>query len=268
MRDAVKVSGDNPVLIDSYLRDAIEVDVDALADKDQNVFVAGIMEHIEEAGIHSGDSACSLPPYSLPAKIIAEIERQTEALARALEVVGPDERAVRGQGRRGLRARGQSARQPHRAVRRQGDRRADRQDRRPGDGRRDAEGAGHQDVDEAKHVAVKEAVFPFARFPGVDIILGPEMKSTGEVMGLDTDFGRAFAKSQLGAGSKVPVEGTVFVSVKDQDKAAMVEAGQAAGRARLQGRGDRRHRGLPAQARHRDRSGSTRCWRAGRTSST
>ena len=222
MRDAVKVSGSNPVLIDSYLRDAIEVDVDALADKDQNVFVAGIMEHIEEAGIHSGDSACSLPPYSLSAKILAEIERQTEAMAKALHVVGlmnvqfavkDDEVYVLEVNPRASRTVPFVAKATGQPI---------------------AKFAARLMVGEAlkslgikkskgKHIAVKEAVFPFARFPGVDIILGPEMRSTGEVMGLDMDFGRAFAKSQLGAGSKVPVEGAVFVSVKDQDKAAMVK---------------------------------------------
>jgi carbamoyl-phosphate synthase large subunit len=222
MRDAVKVSGSNPVLIDSYLRDAIEVDVDALADKDQNVFVAGIMEHIEEAGIHSGDSACSLPPYSLSAKILAEIERQTEAMAKALHVVGlmnvqfavkDDEVYVLEVNPRASRTVPFVAKATGQPI---------------------AKFAARLMAGEAlkslgikkskgKHIAVKEAVFPFARFPGVDIILGPEMRSTGEVMGLDMDFGRAFAKSQLGAGSKVPVEGAVFVSVKDQDKAAMVK---------------------------------------------
>ena len=137
MRDAVAVTGDNPVLIDRYLADATEVDVDCLADG-KDVFVAGIMEHIEEAGIHSGDSACSLPPFSLKLAVIGEIRRQTEILARALKVVGPDERAVRGQGRHSLHPRGQSARQPHGAVRRQGHRRSDRQDRGAGDGRRAA----------------------------------------------------------------------------------------------------------------------------------
>ena len=222
MRDAVKVSGSNPVLIDSYLRDAIEVDVDALADKDQNVFVAGIMEHIEEAGIHSGDSACSLPPYSLSAEILAEIERQTEAMAKALHVVGlmnvqfavkDDEVYVLEVNPRASRTVPFVAKATGQPI---------------------AKFAARLMAGEAlkslgikkskgKHIAVKEAVFPFARFPGVDIILGPEMRSTGEVMGLDMDFGRAFAKSQLGAGSKVPVEGAVFVSVKDQDKAAMVK---------------------------------------------
>ena len=222
MRDAVKVSGSNPVLIDSYLRDAIEVDVDALADKDQNVFVAGIMEHIEEAGIHSGDSACSLPPYSLSAKILAEIERQTEAMAKALHVVGlmNVQFAVKDGDVYVLEVNPRASRTVPFVAK--------------ATGQPIAKFAARLMAGEAlkslgikktkgKHIAVKEAVFPFARFPGVDIILGPEMRSTGEVMGLDMDFGRAFAKSQLGAGSKVPVEGAVFVSVKDQDKPAMVK---------------------------------------------
>ncbi|MBS0219437.1 MAG: carbamoyl-phosphate synthase large subunit [Proteobacteria bacterium] len=223
MRDAVKVSGANPVLIDSYLRDAIEVDVDALADKDQNVFVAGIMEHIEEAGIHSGDSACSLPPYSLPPKIMAEIERQTEAMAKALRVVGlmNVQYAVKDGEVYVLEVNPRASRTVPFVAK--------------ATGQPIAKFAARLMVGEAlksvvvkkasraRHVAVKEAVFPFARFPGVDTILGPEMRSTGEVMGLDADFGRAFAKSQLGSGAKVPVEGVVFVSVKDQDKPAMVK---------------------------------------------
>jgi len=222
MRDAVKVSGANPVLIDSYLRDAIEVDVDALADNDQNVFVAGIMEHIEEAGIHSGDSACSLPPYSLPPKILAEIERQTEAMARALKVVGlmNVQYAVKDGEVYVLEVNPRASRTVPFVAK--------------ATGQPIAKYAARLMVGESlkslaikkargKHIAVKEAVFPFARFPGVDIILGPEMRSTGEVMGLDSNFGRAFAKSQLGAGSKVPLNGVVFVSVKDQDKAAMVK---------------------------------------------
>ena len=222
MRDAVKVSGSNPVLIDSYLRDAIEVDVDALADKDQNVFVAGIMEHIEEAGIHSGDSACSLPPYSLSAKILSEIERQTEAMAKALHVVGlmNVQFAVKDGDVYVLEVNPRASRTVPFVAK--------------ATGQPIAKFAARLMAGEAlkslgikkskgKHIAVKEAVFPFARFPGVDIILGPEMRSTGEVMGLDMNFGRAFAKSQLGAGSKVPVEGVVFVSVKDQDKQAMVK---------------------------------------------
>ena len=222
MRDAVKVSGSNPVLVDSYLRDAIEVDVDALADKDQNVFVAGIMEHIEEAGIHSGDSACSLPPYSLPAKIITEIERQTEAMAKALHVVGlmNVQFAVKDGEVYVLEVNPRASRTVPFVAKATGQPIAKFAARLMAGEPLKSLGVKKS---KAKHIAVKEAVFPFARFPGVDIILGPEMRSTGEVMGLDMDFGRAFAKSQLGAGSKVPVEGTVFVSVKDQDKQAMVK---------------------------------------------
>ncbi|SEO83720.1 carbamoyl-phosphate synthase large subunit [Rhodospirillales bacterium URHD0017] len=222
MRDAVKVSGANPVLIDSYLRDAIEVDVDALADKDQNVFVAGIMEHIEEAGIHSGDSACSLPPYSLPAKILTEIERQTEAMAKALQVVGlmNVQYAVKDGEVYVLEVNPRASRTVPFVAKATGQPIAKYAARLMA-----GESLKSLAIKKAKgkHVAVKEAVFPFARFPGVDVILGPEMRSTGEVMGLDSDFGRAFAKSQLGAGSKVPVDGVVFVSVKDPDKAAMVK---------------------------------------------
>jgi carbamoyl-phosphate synthase large subunit len=222
MRDAVKVSGSNPVLIDSYLRDAIEVDVDALADKDQNVFVAGIMEHIEEAGIHSGDSACSLPPYSLSAKILAEIERQTEAMAKALHVVGlmNVQFAVKDGDVYVLEVNPRASRTVPFVAKATGQPIAKFAARLMAGEALKSLGVKKS---KGKHIAVKEAVFPFARFPGVDIILGPEMRSTGEVMGLDMDFGRAFAKSQLGAGSKVPVEGAVFVSVKDQDKAAMVK---------------------------------------------
>jgi carbamoyl-phosphate synthase large subunit len=221
-RDAVKVSGANPVLIDSYLRDAIEVDVDALADQDQNVFVAGIMEHIEEAGIHSGDSACSLPPHSLPAKILAEIERQTEAMARALKVVGlmNVQYAVKDGEVYVLEVNPRASRTVPFVAKATGQPIAKYAARLMA-----GESLKSLAIKKArgKHIAVKEAVFPFARFPGVDVILGPEMRSTGEVMGLDSDFGRAFAKSQLGAGSKVPLDGVVFVSVKDQDKAQMVK---------------------------------------------
>jgi carbamoyl-phosphate synthase large subunit len=221
MARAVQVSGRNPVLIDSYLQDAIEVDVDAVADR-ESVFVAGVMEHIEEAGIHSGDSACSLPPYTLSSEIIAEIERQTEALARGLDVVGlmNTQFAVKGSDIYVLEVNPRASRtvpfvakatgNPIAKIAARvmaGERLADFRLARP----------NH------RHTAVKEAVFPFARFPGVDVILGPEMKSTGEVMGLDFSFARAFAKSQLGAGLRLPTTGTVFVSVKDKDKAAMVE---------------------------------------------
>jgi carbamoyl-phosphate synthase large subunit len=214
------VSAKRPLLIDSYLSDAIEVDVDALADG-RTVFVAGIMEHIEEAGIHSGDSACALPPHSLPRDVVADIERQTVALAKALNVVGlmNVQFAVKGSDVYILEVNPRASRTVPFVAK--------------ATGRAVAKIAARvmvgeplaglvQDVAPARHVAVKEAVFPFARFPGVDIILGPEMKSTGEVMGIDRDFPMAFAKSQLGAGVLLPRTGTVFVSVKDKDKPAMV----------------------------------------------
>ena len=217
MTDAVKVSGDSPVLVDSYLADAIEVDVDALADG-SDVHVAGVMEHIEEAGIHSGDSACSLPPHSLPAAQVDEIKRQTTALAEELGVVGlmNVQFAVKGDDIYILEVNPRASRTVPFVAKASGVPIA-KIAARIMTGEKLASfdltpaGAG-------PHVAVKEAVFPFARFPGVDIILGPEMKSTGEVMGIDSRFERAFAKSQLGAGTRLPAEGTVFISVKDRDK--------------------------------------------------
>jgi carbamoyl-phosphate synthase large subunit len=220
MSNAVKVSGKNPVLIDRYLQDAIEVDVDALADG-STVAIAGIMEHIEEAGIHSGDSACSLPPYSLPAPVIADIERQTTALAKALGVVGlmNVQYAVKEQTVYVLEVNPRASRTVPFVAKATGVPIAKIAARVMTGERLDA---FKLDRSRRRHVAVKEAVFPFARFPGVDLILGPEMKSTGEVMGLDADFGRAFAKSQLGSGVDLPLQGTVFVSVRDRDKPAMV----------------------------------------------
>ena len=217
---AMQVSGDNPVLIDQYLRDATEVDVDALADGEQ-VYVAGIMEHIEEAGIHSGDSACSLPPHSLPEPVLAEIRRQAALLAEALGVVGlmNVQFAVQGDEIYIIEVNPRASRTVPFVAKATGVPIAKI-------AARVMAGAKLADFDLAPstggHVAVKEAVFPFVRFPGVDVVLGPEMRSTGEVMGLDTDFSRAFLKSQLGAGTKLPRSGTVFISVKDRDKAAMV----------------------------------------------
>ena len=221
MTNAVKVSGTSPVLIDRYLQDAIEVDVDALADG-RAVYIAGIMEHIEEAGIHSGDSACSLPPYSLAAEVIADIERQTTALAKALNVVGlmNVQYAVKDRDVYVLEVNPRASRTVPFVAKATGV---------PVTkiAARVMAGASLAEFNlrpqRLKHVAVKEAVFPFARFPGVDLILGPEMKSTGEVMGLDADFGRAFAKSQLGSGTDLPLAGRVFVSVRDHDKATVVE---------------------------------------------
>jgi carbamoyl-phosphate synthase large subunit len=221
MREAVRVSGDNPVLIDRYLNDAIEVDVDCIADG-ETVYVAGVMEHIEEAGIHSGDSACALPPYTLSPATVTELKAETEAMARALGVVGlmnvqyaikDNEIFVLEVNPRASRTVPFVAKATGVPVAKIGARVM--AGARLSDFRLDGQAI-------APHVAVKEAVFPFARFPDVDTILGPEMKSTGEVMGLDQSFERAFAKSQLGAGVRLPNAGTVFLSVRDTDKAATV----------------------------------------------
>ena len=215
---AVRVSGRNPVLLDSYLSDAIEVDVDAVSDGEE-VYVAGIMEHIEEAGIHSGDSACALPPHSLSADIQAEIARQTRLLAKGLEVVGlmNVQFAVRQGEIYVLEVNPRASRTVPFVAKATGVPIAKIAARVMA-----GEKLSGFDIPEAKrrHIAVKEAVFPFARFPGVDVVLGPEMKSTGEVMGLDSDFARAFLKAQLGAGIVLPREGTVFLSVRDEDKPA------------------------------------------------
>jgi carbamoyl-phosphate synthase large subunit len=221
--NAVKVSGTSPVLIDSYLRDAIEIDVDAVADSETE-FVAGIMEHIEEAGIHSGDSACALPPYTLAPSINADIERQTKILARALGVVGlmNVQFAVQGDTVYILEVNPRASRTVPFVAKATGVPIA-KIAARVMAGERLAGLVGKRPV--MNHVAVKEAVFPFARFPGVDIILGPEMKSTGEVMGIDRDFALAFAKSQIAAGITLPERGTCFISVKDGDKVHMVELG-------------------------------------------
>jgi carbamoyl-phosphate synthase large subunit len=223
MRHAVTASGSSPVLIDRYLQNAIEVDVDAVADGDA-VIVAGIMEHIEEAGIHSGDSACSLPAYSLPAATLAAIERQTIILARALGVVGlmNVQFAVKDDEIYVLEVNPRASRSVPFVAKATGLPIAKMAARLMAGDRLSGCVRSHLPPG-APRVAVKEAVFPFARFPGVDLILGPEMKSTGEVMGIDRDFGRAFAKSQLGSGTSLPLAGRVFVSVRDRDKAALVE---------------------------------------------
>jgi len=222
MREAIFASGDSPVLVDSYLQGAIEVDVDALADAD-TVFVAGIMEHIEEAGVHSGDSACALPPHTLPDKIISEIRRQTEALARALNVVGLTniQFAVQGEDIYILEVNPRASRTVPFVAKATGSQIAKIAARVMAGEPLKSFGLKTKVSD---HVAVKEAVFPFARFPGVDILLGPEMRSTGEVMGLDHRFEEAYAKSQLASGNDIPQSGTVFISVKEADKMGMVEA--------------------------------------------
>ena len=219
LREAVQVSGDNPVLIDRYLNDAIEVDVDCICDGER-VFVAGVMEHIEEAGIHSGDSACALPPYSLSPAIIAELHEQTGAMARALGVVGlmNVQFAIKEDAIYVLEVNPRASRTVPFVAKATGIPVAKIGARVMAGARLDAFKLEGQAV--APHVAVKEAVFPFNRFPNIDTILGPEMKSTGEVMGLDATFDRAFAKSQLGAGVRLPDSGTVFLSVRDADKTA------------------------------------------------
>jgi carbamoyl-phosphate synthase large subunit len=220
MQEAVVVSGDDPVLIDYYLKDAIEVDVDALADG-KDVYVAGIMQHIEEAGIHSGDSACSLPPYSLDAATQAELEAQTIKLAKALNVVGlmNVQYAVQNGQIFILEVNPRASRTVPFVAKATGIPIAKIAARVMA-----GESLASFNIKKPvfDHVAVKEAVFPFARFPGVDIILGPEMKSTGEVMGLDKSFAMAFAKSQLGAGTTLPTSGTAFISVREGDKQHMV----------------------------------------------
>ena len=225
IRQAVGVFGDNPVLIDSYLSDAIEVDVDAVADAEGEVFVAGIMEHIEEAGIHSGDSACSLPPYSLAPATVEEIRAQTAALARGLDVVGlmNVQFAVKDGEIYILEVNPRASRTVPFVAKATGVPIAKMAARVMAGERLPALLKEYAVTAIGRHVAIKEAVFPFNRFPGIDTLLGPEMKSTGEVMGLDSDFGRAFAKAQLGAGANLPAEGTVFISVRDRDKPAMVE---------------------------------------------
>jgi carbamoyl-phosphate synthase large subunit len=236
------VSDKRPLLIDRYLTDAVEVDVDCLADG-RDTFVAGIMEHIEEAGIHSGDSACSLPPYTLSAETLAELDRQTRELAIALKVVGVMnvQFAIKDGLVYVLEVNPRASRtvpfvakvigEPIAAIA--------------------AEVMAGKPLADFKlkarkldHVAVKEAVFPFARFPGVDPILGPEMRSTGEVMGIDRDFAMAFVKSQLGAGQVLPMRGTVFISVKDTDKdriVAPVRDLEAMGFKIIATRGTKRH---------------------------
>jgi carbamoyl-phosphate synthase large subunit len=221
-QEAVRVSGENPILIDQYLQDAIEVDVDCIADRSGAVHVAGVMEHIEEAGIHSGDSACSLPPYSLPPAIITELKVETEAMARALKVCGlmNVQYAVKDGEIFVLEVNPRASRTVPFVAKATGVPVA-KIGARVMAGALLAEFALDDDA-VPRHVAVKEAVFPFNRFPGVDVLLGPEMKSTGEVMGLDTSFERAFLKSQLGAGVKLPEAGTAFISVRDSDKVAAV----------------------------------------------
>ena len=220
MTEAVVVSGNNPVLIDGFLDHATEVDVDAIADG-KEVFIGGIMEHIEEAGIHSGDSACSLPPQNLSAKVLATIRKQTESLALQLGVVGlmNVQFAIKNEEVYLLEVNPRGSRTVPFVAKATGIPLAKIAARVMAGEKLKSFNLKERDL---PHVAVKEAVFPFARFPGVDVFLGPEMKSTGEVMGIGADFAHAFSKSQIGAGVFLPHEGTIFISVKDDDKPDML----------------------------------------------
>ncbi len=229
MKNAVQVSGKNPVLIDTYLQNATEVDVDVLSDG-EDVYVAGIMEHIEEAGIHSGDSSCVLPPHSLPYKVVREIERQSAALAMALKVKGlmNVQFAVKRNAESGehdiyiLEVNPRASRTVPFVAKATNVPVAKLAARvMAGEKVKTFRDAGLLLGMKDDHVAVKAPVFPFSRFAGVDVVLGPEMKSTGEVMGIDRHMAQAFAKSQIGAGMWLPREGTVFLSVHDADKDAI-----------------------------------------------
>ena len=223
MREAVKASPEHPVLIDRFLKDAIEVDLDLVADRTGEVLVGGVLEHIEEAGIHSGDASATLPPHSLSPDLVERMKDQATALARELNVVGlmNVQFAIQGKTIYVLEVNPRASRTVPFISKATGVALAKiaalcmvGKTLRELDAPREIE---------MKHVAVKESVFPFARFPGVDVILGPEMKSTGEVMGIADDYYSAFAKGELAAGSALPSSGTVFISVKDEDKPAMVD---------------------------------------------
>ncbi|OXR49078.1 MULTISPECIES: carbamoyl-phosphate synthase large subunit [unclassified Pusillimonas] len=222
MREAVKVSNDSPVLLDHFLNNATEVDVDCICDGER-VFIGGVMEHIEQAGVHSGDSACSLPPYSLSADAIAEIKRQTSLMARALNVKGlmNVQFAIQDGDVYVLEVNPRASRTVPYVSKATGLQLAKIAARAMAGNTLVNQGVTEEVV--PKYFSVKEAVFPFVKFPGVDTILGPEMKSTGEVMGVGESFGEAFVKSQMAAGVTLPESGTAFISVRAQDKPKAVE---------------------------------------------
>ena len=224
IRHAVEVADDHPILIDRFLGDATEVDVDALGDG-ENYLVIGVMEHIEEAGIHSGDSACSLPPFSLPAEIVARIRENTLALAKALGVRGlmNVQFAIKDNEVYVLEVNPRASRTVPFVSKATGVAWA-RIAAKVMCGKTLPELGVSEEIIPQKHVAVKESVFPFSKFPGVDVILGPEMRSTGEVMGIDSSFPVAYAKSQMAAGGSLPASGTVYISVRDGDKKAIIES--------------------------------------------
>jgi carbamoyl-phosphate synthase large subunit len=231
MREAVKVSHDSPVLLDRFLNDAIECDVDAIRDHTGRVFIGGVMEHIEQAGVHSGDSACSLPPYYLSKATVDELKRQTAAMAEGLNVIGlmnvqfaiqeVEENGVKKDVIFVLEVNPRASRTVPFVSKATGIQLAKVAARCMAGQSLDAQGIGAEVT--PPYFSVKEAVFPFVKFPGVDTILGPEMKSTGEVMGVGKTFGEAFVKSQIGAGTKLPTSGKVFLTVKNGDKPRAVE---------------------------------------------
>ncbi len=227
MREAVKVSNDSPVLLDRFLNDAVECDVDCIRDAEGATLIGGVMEHIEQAGVHSGDSACSLPPYSLKAETIAELKRQSAAMAQALNVVGLMNVQFAIQEKDGqdviyvLEVNPRASRTVPYVSKATGIQLAKVAARCMAGQSLASQGVTKEVT--PPYFSVKEAVFPFVKFPGVDTILGPEMKSTGEVMGVGKTFGEAFVKSQLGAGTILPKSGKVFISVKNNDKARAVE---------------------------------------------
>jgi carbamoyl-phosphate synthase large subunit len=223
MREAVKASPEHPVLIDRFLKDATEVDLDLVADRTGAVLVGGVLEHVEEAGVHSGDAACTLPPHSLTPDLVERMKDQAIALARELGVVGlmNVQFAIQGKAIYVLEVNPRASRTVPFISKATGVALAKIASLCMV-GKTLAE-LGHTQMPEFKHVAVKESVFPFARFAGVDVILGPEMKSTGEVMGIADDYSSAFAKSQAAAGTKLPRSGKVFISVKNDDKPAVVD---------------------------------------------
>ena len=222
MREAVKVSHDSPVLLDRFLNDAVECDVDALSDGDE-VIIGGVMEHIEQAGVHSGDSACSLPPYSLSAAVQDELRRQTKLMAKALNVCGlmNVQFAIKDNDVYVLEVNPRASRTVPYVSKATGLQLAKIAARCMSGKSLKAQGITKEVI--PPYFSVKEAVFPFVKFPGVDTILGPEMKSTGEVMGVGATFAEAFVKSQLAASVKLPACGKVFLSVKDSDKAKAIE---------------------------------------------
>jgi carbamoyl-phosphate synthase large subunit len=216
------VSPEHPILIDKFLEDSLEIDVDAVADADR-VVIGGVMEHVEKAGVHSGDAACALPPYSLGDDQVRALHVQTRALARALGVVGliNVQFAIRNETVYVLEVNPRASRTVPFVSKVIGVPLA-KVATRAMLGHPVAEAAAAIEQRALAHIAVKESVFPFIKFPGVDMVLGPEMKSTGEVMGIDHDFRKAYLKSQIAAGSAVPASGKVFISVKNRDKRLLV----------------------------------------------